>query len=111
MLEGLAGKEGLLDRLWHTNCFTQALQALRVERCQAMSPEEKSRLALALANCQLQVLPLFPAISSSSSLDKHRTLRETLRTEEKGRTGAAAALCVADAGPAAAQLLAEHAPS
>ena len=54
-LENLASRETTLDRLWHTNCFTQALQSLRVERCQAMTPEDKSRLALALANCQLQV--------------------------------------------------------
>ena len=66
-LRGLAGQETMLDRLWQNNCFTQAVQALRVKRCQTMDPETKSRLALALANCQLQVrLPLLLHSTQSS---------------------------------------------
>ena len=54
LLQQLAGLETLLDSLWQRNCFTQALQSVAVQRCQTMNLETKSRLALALANCQLQ---------------------------------------------------------
>ena len=54
-LQKLAGQETLLSSLWQRNCFTQALQSVGVQRCQTMNSETKTRLALALANCQLQV--------------------------------------------------------
>ncbi|CAL5222914.1 g5345 [Coccomyxa viridis] len=55
-LEDLAQQEGYLTRIWRSNCFTSALEHLGITHCQSMSPEQKSRLALALANCQLQML-------------------------------------------------------
>lgn len=53
-LEHEAEAEGLLDRLFGTNCFSQAVSQLRSD-CRRMEQESKTRLALSLMNCQLAV--------------------------------------------------------
>ena len=50
-LAGEAANETFLDRLLGTNCFTRALKELDAD-CRSMGQEQKSRLALALVNCQ-----------------------------------------------------------
>ena len=50
-LAGEAAKETFLDRLLGTNCFSRALRELDAD-CRSMGQDQKSRLALALVNCQ-----------------------------------------------------------
>jgi hypothetical protein len=51
-LQGAAGAETFLDKMLGTNCYTRAVADLQRD-CRGMEPEQKSRLALRLANCQL----------------------------------------------------------
>lgn len=53
-LEEGVEREGFLDRLLGTNCFSQAVAELTAD-CRRMEQEAKTRLALRLTNCQLAV--------------------------------------------------------
>ncbi len=54
-LERDASKESFVSRIFGTDCYTDALRAVRTE-CRNLDHEGKTRLALAFANCHLYKL-------------------------------------------------------
>jgi N-acetylmuramic acid 6-phosphate (MurNAc-6-P) etherase len=79
-----AAEEGFLDRMLGTNCFSQAVGQLTAD-CRRMEQETKTRLALSLMNCQLQV-------QQGQTYPCHR--RQTIKECTEGLTDRAHALFV-----------------
>ncbi|KAL4859390.1 Protein strawberry notch 1 [Chlorella vulgaris] len=79
-----AAEEGFLDRMLGTNCFSQAVGQLTAD-CRRMEQETKTRLALSLMNCQLQV-------QQGQTFPCHR--RQTIKECTEGLTDRAHALFV-----------------
>ncbi|KAI3433451.1 hypothetical protein D9Q98_003264 [Chlorella vulgaris] len=79
-----AAEEGFLDRMLGTNCFSQSVGQLTAD-CRRMEQETKTRLALSLMNCQLQV-------QQGQTYPCHR--RQTIKECTEGLTDRAHALFV-----------------
>ena len=53
-IQAAAKSEGLLDKMWGRNCFSQALRQFD-SQCQDLGPAQKARLAFSLTRCQLLI--------------------------------------------------------
>ncbi|KAK9819973.1 hypothetical protein WJX72_004679 [[Myrmecia] bisecta] len=70
VLKERSSEEGFLDRLFNTDCYSDALASLGTD-CKGLGHDQKNRLAVALANCQLSRLgaPTYRCSDSMSLKD------------------------------------------